>query len=48
MGKRDYRRHETKKPKKNAKKATITDILPPPVNVEVIKKKRTKEPKIET
>ena len=44
MGRRDYRRHETKKPKRDAKKSTITEILPPPVTVEVIKKKRKREP----
>ena len=48
MGGRDYRRHETKKPKKSAKKATLTDILPPPVTVEVVKTKGKKEPETET
>ena len=43
MGRRDYRRHEAKKPKKNAKKANIADILPPPVTVEVVKKKKKRE-----
>jgi hypothetical protein len=47
MGKRDYRHHEAKKAKKNAKKAAIADILPPPVTVEVIKAKGKKEPEIE-
>jgi hypothetical protein len=47
MGRRDYRRHEAKKPKKDAKKASISEILPPPVTVEVIKKKRFKEPEEE-
>ncbi len=46
MGSRDFRHHEAKKPKKNAKKATISEILPPSVDVEVIKKKR-KEPREE-
>jgi|TARA_B100000315_G_scaffold258490_1_gene310828 hypothetical protein len=43
MGKRDYRHRETKKSKKTTKKIAITDILPPPLTVEVIKKKG-KEP----
>ena len=43
MGSRDFRHHETKKPKKDAKKATISEIIAPPVTVEVVKKKR-KEP----
>ncbi len=40
MGSRDKRRHETKKPKKNAKKTAITEIIAPPVTVEVIRKKK--------
>ena len=40
MGSRDYRKRETKKPKKDAKKAVSTNITPPPVTVEVIKKGR--------
>ena len=47
MGKRDFRHHEAKKPKKSARKATIADILPPPVTVEVIKKKHRQEPEVE-
>jgi hypothetical protein len=47
MGRRDYRRHEAKKPKKNVKKTNITDILPPPVTVEVVKKKKKREPEEE-
>jgi hypothetical protein len=43
MGRRDYRHREPKKPKKDAKKASVTDILPPPITVEVIKKKQHKE-----
>ncbi len=38
MGKRDYRHRETRKPKKDTKKILATDILPPPIAVEVIKK----------
>ncbi len=42
MGKRDFRRHETKKPKKDAKKNLASTIQPirPIVEVEVIGKKR--------
>ncbi len=40
MGKRDYRHHEPKKPKKTAKKMALTDALPSPVIVEVVRKKR--------
>jgi len=47
MGRRDYRKHETKKPKKSTRKTSITDILPPSVTVEVVKKKR-REPEEET
>ncbi len=47
MGGRDYRRHESKKPKKGAKKVTLAEILPTPVTVEVIKKKGKKEPETE-
>lgn len=43
MGTRDFRRRETKKPKKRAKK-TIAPILTPVATVEVIKKGK-KEPK---
>jgi hypothetical protein len=42
MGKRDYRWRERKKPKKGAKKITPT-VLPPPMEVEVIKKVRKRE-----
>lgn len=39
MSGRDYRRHEPKKPKKDAKKLPpVITILPTPVEVEVIKK----------
>ncbi len=38
MGKRDFGRRETKKPKKDLKKLPQVNILAPPVNVEVIKK----------
>lgn len=38
MGKRDYRHREAKKPKKGAKKPSVTELLPTPTNVEVIKR----------
>lgn len=41
MGKRDIRWRETKKAKKDAKKPSSAEILPPPVAVEVIKKGKT-------
>ena len=44
MGKRDYRWRERKKPKKDAKKITSADILPTPVTVEVIKKRKKERP----
>ena len=40
MGSKDYRHREQKKPKKDAKKESIPTILPPPVEVEVIRKPR--------
>ncbi len=44
MGRRDFRQHETKKPKKGAQKAPIATVLtPPPPVVEVIKKPRKVE-----
>ena len=42
MGKRDFGRRETKKPKQGAKKPTIPELLPTPTQVEVIKKKKGK------
>lgn len=45
MGRRDYRRRESKKSKKVAKKPASPVILPSPVTVEIIKKgKRAKPP----
>ena len=44
MGSRDYRKHEKKKPKKEAKKVSTTNIIETPMTVEVIKKGK-KEPK---
>ena len=38
MGRRDYRRRESKKPKRDARKLSTETILPPPTTVEVIKK----------
>jgi len=44
MGKRDYRQREVKKQKKDTRKLPPISIVPPPVNVEVIKKgKKRKE-----
>lgn len=45
MGRRDFRHHETKKPKKEAKKALAPTIQPlqPVVEVEVIGKRKRKE-----
>ena len=47
MGKRDYRWRESKKPKKGAKKAPKSSILPPPATVEVIKKGKKAEGPVE-
>jgi len=46
MGRRDYRHREPKKSKKDVKKISVADILPPPTTVEVIKKGK-KERKVE-
>jgi len=43
MGTRDFRHHETKKPKKGAKKPLVSEVLSTPVIVEVIKTKGKKE-----
>jgi len=40
MGRRDYRRREPKKPKKGAQKSKPISEFVPPIEVEVIKKKR--------
>ena len=40
MGRRDFRHRETKKPKKDTKKLPPVSILPTPMNVEVVKKKK--------
>ena len=40
MGKRDYRHREPKKAKKDVRRLPPVSILPTPVNVEVIKKKK--------
>ena len=38
MGRRDYRRRESKKPKKGAKRPSVSELLHTPTAVEVIKK----------
>ena len=38
MGRRDYRHREPKKPKKDAKKISVAEILTSPAAVEVIRK----------
>lgn len=43
MGKRDFRHHEAKKPKKGAKKPLVTEVLSTPTVVEVIKAKGKKD-----
>ena len=42
MGRKDFRKHETKKPKKEARKAIITQapVITPPMVVEVVRKHR--------
>jgi len=42
MGTRDFRHHEHKKPKKGAKKPSVSEVLTGPVTVEVIKAKGKK------
>jgi len=44
MGKRDIRGRESKKPKKDSKKASVVDILPSSITVEVIKKGKKERP----
>ena len=43
MGRRDYRGRESKKPKKDAKKPGVSEIISQPVTVEVIRTKGKKE-----
>jgi hypothetical protein len=43
MGKRDFRHHESKKPKKGAKKTSISDLITPPMTVEVLGKRKRKK-----
>jgi hypothetical protein len=40
MGKRDYRHREPKKAKKDIRKLPPLSVLPTPVNVEVVKKRK--------
>lgn len=42
MGKRDFGHREAKKPPKDSKKAAPISIVSPPLDVEVIGKKRKK------
>ena len=44
MGKRDYRHRESKKPRKDAKKPSLTEVLPVSTTVEVIKKGKKEKP----
>jgi hypothetical protein len=44
MGKRDYRWKESKKVKKDEKKISSTKVIPTPVTVEVIKKRKKEQP----
>ena len=43
MSRRDYRHREPKKSKKEAKKLPVVNLIPTPVNVEVVKKEKKKE-----
>jgi len=47
MGRRDFRKRETKKSKRTAKTISADAVLPPPASVEVVKQKGKKEPKEE-
>jgi hypothetical protein len=47
MGKRDYSQREKKKTKKEAKKLPPVTIMIPPVEVEVIRKGKKREPEEE-
>jgi len=42
MSRRDYRHREPKKSKKEAKKLPAVNVIPTPVNVEVVKKVKRK------
>jgi hypothetical protein len=47
MGRRDYRHREPKKTKKDVKKVSPVTIMPPTVNVEVIKKGKKQREEVE-
>ena len=47
MGSRDYRKRESKKPKKDTKKISATEILQPLVSVEVVKKEKKEREQIQ-
>ncbi len=38
MGRRDYRHREPKKPRKGAKKPSVSELLQAPATVQVVKK----------
>ena len=44
MGRKDYGGRERKKPKKDAKKQVVSEMLSQPVSVQVIRTKGKKEP----
>lgn len=47
MGKRDYRHREPRKAKKDTKKILPVTIIPPSVQVEVVKKGKKKREEVE-
>jgi hypothetical protein len=44
MGKRDYRHREPKKPRKGARRPAVSEFLPNPSSVEVVKKGKKEKP----
>ncbi len=47
MGRRDYRHREPKKSKKAVKKVAPISIVPPPMEVEIIRKEKRKREEAE-
>jgi hypothetical protein len=47
MGRRDYRHREPKKPKKDARKISPVTLIPTPIQVEVIGKRKKKREEVE-